>query len=185
MADSEFPNRKTDRLRLGRKSATGAIYFLTCVTAQRVPWLKPQKIREQIRASFVKFHRQNGGELLTGVVMPDHVHLIVSLDGALTIGQWVARFKSQSMRATGFSGKWQRDFWEHRIRPRESIEDYGLYVFLNPYRAELIGSEKAWPGWWSAESDCFRFQQHLHNGVPPKEWVRDWDEKFSELQVGE
>ena len=66
---------------------------------------------------------------------------------------------------------WQRDFYEHRLRVGEDIEAYAFYIFLNPYRAELI-SMGAWPAWWSAQSNLLEFTAKVNSdGSPPKEWL--------------
>jgi hypothetical protein len=83
-------------------------------------------------------------------------------------------------------GAWQRDFWEHRLGYDETCEEYGLYLYLNPYRAGLLARSKAWTGWWVPEPRNFKFMELLGpKGEPPQEWIEWPAEKFAELKTGE
>ena len=67
---------------------------------------------------------------------------------------------------------WQRDFFEHRLRNGEEIEPFGLYVFLNPYRAGLVSPRERWMHWWCPDSSVFRFTSRLNSDeTPPAEWI--------------
>jgi len=89
------------------------------------------------------------------------------------LGRVVARFRAQTRPVLGAAGLvWQRDFFEHRLRLAESMESYGLYVFLNPYRAGLIAADQAWPHWHCPRPETFLFMSQLNPGaVPPCEWI--------------
>ena len=183
---SDLPVRQTQRLHRGRLSARGAAYFVTFVTKDREPWLDTQTARESVLTVWREWHLEGDGVVLAVVVMPDHVHVLFRIGAKLTIGRCVSRWKSQALKATGYLGKWQRDFWEHRIRSGDSIEDYGLYMFLNPYRAGLISSGSSWPGWWLPNAAAFKFASALdHDGGPPMEWLNFSAERFERLALGE
>jgi len=118
--------------------------------------------------------------------MPDHVHVLFVLGIRLDVGRCVSRWKTEGRKSSGYAGAWQRDFWEHRLRNDEPWEDYGLYLFLNPYRTGLLVRNEAWPGWWVPEPQRFKFMEMLGpKGEPPAEWI-DWpDVKFAKLSTGE
>jgi putative transposase len=129
---------------------------------------------------------ERDGSILAATVMPDHVHVLFELGHKLTVGQCVARWKSAVRRAVNFTAEWQRDFWEHRLRPDESAEDYALYIFLNPYRARLIPTSETWPWLWRSDPSFFAFTSLLDpDGTPPSAWL-DWPaDRFSHLSTGE
>jgi hypothetical protein len=44
-------------------------------------------------------------------------------------------------------------YFDHRLRPEEDPLPVFLYIFLNPYRANLVQSNQTWPGCFCAEDD--------------------------------
>ncbi len=104
--------------------------------------------------------------------MPDHLHLCVRLSHRLSIGQVVGKLKSATRTALGTAGcRWQSNFFEHRLRADESVSQYALYMFLNPYRAKILERRKVWPGWMRG-SISFDFDLALEESkYPPEEWL--------------
>ncbi len=186
MEPRPFPVRKTDNLRRGRVTATGTRYFVTIVTEERKPWLAALTVGAAVLAVLKLWQDENRGLVLAATVMPDHIHVLFELGEALTIGQTVARWKSEIRKRTEYAGSFQRDFWEHRLREKEEVEDYALYIFLNPYRAALLPAGRSWPNWWTSDAKLFRFTTALDDrGSPPREWI-DWPEqRFAGLAHGE
>jgi putative transposase len=72
------------------------------------------------------------------VVMPDHVHLIVTPQG-VTIERAVGFIKGGfSHRLASNFPVWQRGFTDHRIRDAEDMEVRRRYLHMNPVRAGLV-----------------------------------------------
>ncbi len=164
----------------------GARYFITLVTKARKSWLRsPEHARLAIEA-LRAWHERDDGRILAATVMPDHVHVLLELGKGLGVGACVGCWKSHVLKKAGYAEDWQRDFWEHRVRNDERWEDYGLYMFLNPYRAGPIKRDESWPWWWAPEPKVFSFMLALDSrGVPPREWM-DWPEdRWAGLEVGE
>lgn len=79
-------------------------------------------------------------------VMPDHVHLFITLGERLTLSQSVARLKAKTKQLLLNTGAdWQANFYDHKLRPDDSIESVFRYIFLNPNHAKLITSTGSWP----------------------------------------
>ena len=180
------PERKTERLHLGRSSASGARYFVTMVTAHRQPWLAQSAGAQAVLSALQSWHTAGDGRIFAATVMPDHVHVLFELGQSLPLGRCVARWKAEARRKIAYAGAWQRDFWEHLVRTEESWEDYGLYLFLNPYRAGLVRAGNAWPWWWAPEPGLFQFAGSLDaNGAPPAAWIDGFDARLADLATGE
>ena len=83
--------------------------------------------------------------------MPDHLHLIVGIEGDAALSNIIRDFK----RATARFGhlQWQRNFFDHRVRHDESLQEKEDYVRENPIRAGLITRGEAWP-FVLATEDC-------------------------------
>lgn len=182
---SPAPHRQTERLRLGRNSLVGAVYFVTFVTTDRTPWLATPTATQALLKALRTWHEEHDGSVLAASVMPDHAHVLFSLGSKLEVGRCVSRWKAVAQRLSGYPGKWQRDFWEHRLRDVEGWEDYALYIFLNPYRAGLL-RHGSWPGWWAPEAGWFRFLGCLEpDGGPPTEWLAWSDDRFANITTSE
>jgi putative transposase len=71
------------------------------------------------------------------VVMPDHVHLILTPQG-ISLERAVGFFKGGfSHRLASKLPVWQRGFTDHRIRDAEDMEVRRKYLLMNPVRGGL------------------------------------------------
>ncbi|MBX3735989.1 MAG: transposase [Candidatus Didemnitutus sp.] len=167
-----MPTRKTAALHRGRLSIPGATYFATGCIAGRRPVLAGAH-GAALRSIWTELEWCGDAETLAATVMPDHFHWLFTLGERLTLGRVLAKFKVQSGRLwNGRIGEWQRDYFEHRLRENESSESYGFYVFMNPYRSNLIRADQAWPGWHCPRPERFRFTAVLDAaGRPPPQWL--------------
>ncbi len=164
----DLPKRKTDRLYRGRVSITGARYFVTLTTDNRVRCLQSSETQ---RALLKQMETQMAdGDLINecAVVMHDHVHWLFELTGRLPLGRVIAKFK----RFSPSSVAWQRDFFEHRLRPFEFVEAYGKYIFMNPYRANLVAATDVYTGtrFWRQKHYLF-LQSLTAPGCPQPQWL--------------
>ena len=80
------------------------------------------------------------------VLMPDHVHLLVSYPADARVVAALGAWKSFTAKKAGLS--WQTDFFEHRLRAGESFEEKAHYIRMNPVRAGLCADWEDWPHRW-------------------------------------
>jgi putative transposase len=80
------------------------------------------------------------------LLMPDHIHLLLSFSGNKTLSRLVGEWKGWLGRFQGIP--WQRNFFDHRLRKEESLMQKGDYILQNPVRAGLISDAKDWPYVW-------------------------------------
>ncbi|MFM8331799.1 MAG: transposase [Candidatus Methylumidiphilus sp.] len=73
------PHRKD--LRKGRFSQPGGIYLLTWATQERKTWFRDFYLGRQVVASMRRAQEAGAADSLAFVVMPDHVHWLISLGG--------------------------------------------------------------------------------------------------------
>jgi putative transposase len=90
-------------------------------------------------------HYEASGDLKTrlALAMPDHFHALWMFPGERPMAQVVVGFKRWLARHAGI--RWQRGFFDHRIRGWESAEEKRRYILRNPLCAGLVEREEDWP----------------------------------------
>lgn len=83
------------------------------------------------------------------LLMPDHLHGLLTLAPGQELQKVISDWKRYTARFAGI--KWQRDFFDHRIRHEESLSEKWEYIVQNPVRACLVASPDAWPYVWTGE----------------------------------
>ena len=84
------------------------------------------------------------------VIMPDHLHLLMTLPSDMTIEKAMQLIKGgfsyRLKKEYGFQGEvWQRGFSEVRVNDRESWSHYREYIGQNPVKAGLVNSPQQYP----------------------------------------
>ncbi|WP_247991714.1 transposase [Bradyrhizobium sp. 186] len=109
------------------------------------------------------------------VVLPDHLHVIMTLPDADSdfSGRW-RRIKSLFTHRLAASGApisrnhrgefalWQRRFWEHTIRDDADFERCADYIHFNPVKHGLVPS----PSDWRYSS----LHRYVRAGLLPSDW---------------
>ncbi len=144
-----------------------ASYFVTICTRSRVPLfgtIQSQTVRLSDLGRIVAEAWLQTSELRPEVsldafiVMPDHLHGIISIDGernrprgengyarrgSRVLGSIIAGFKSTCTlrinlyRQTPKKAVWQRNYFEHIIRSVEELQRVRRYIAENPLRSSL------------------------------------------------
>ncbi len=89
-------------------------------------------------------------ELHDFVIMPDHMHVLLTVDGGMTIEKAMqlvkGRFSYRLKKELGFTGEvWQRGFSEVQVMGKASLHAYRGYIAENPVKAGLVGSAEEYP----------------------------------------
>jgi putative transposase len=84
------------------------------------------------------------------VVMPNHVHLLVTVDKHIAIEKAMQLIKGgfsyRLKKEFGYAGEvWQRGFSDIRVEDRESFLRHREYILQNPVRGELVDSPENFP----------------------------------------
>jgi REP element-mobilizing transposase RayT len=139
------------QLRKGRVSICGQIYHVILNIQQEV---QPLSFEAQVLLCRLTINESilHKSEILAYVVMPDHVHLLIKLDGEITLSQFVQRYKSFATRFSkdiglASQGLWQKGFYDRAIRREEDIQSVARYIVANPIRTGLVKSVRQYPFW--------------------------------------
>jgi REP element-mobilizing transposase RayT len=128
--------------------------FITFATHLR--WHLPNLARDLAIEACVHAHKRKC-LLHAAVVMPDHVHLILTpiadSHGSFSIPEIMHAIKSESAHrinnALQRKGKvWQDESFDHVLRGDESLASRTAYIFENPVRAGLVKSAAEYRWLW-------------------------------------
>ena len=120
-------------------------YFVTFSTWQR---LRIFVLESNVRA-FLKtmnsYRRQGEFQIHAFVVMPEHVHLLLTPGAEITLERALQLIKGGSSHAMGAElGRkgevWQRGFTDHRIRNGDDFERHREYIHRNPVERKIAHS---------------------------------------------
>jgi putative transposase len=121
-----------------------AIYFLTLCTVPRGEHhLCHADIFQRLGESVAHREALEQWWVLLLLLMPDHLHMLVSFSPVPGMVQTVAAWKRYAAGHFGIS--WQGNFYEHRLRRDESFAEKANYIRMNPGRAGLVSAPEAWP----------------------------------------
>jgi putative transposase len=77
------------------------------------------------------------------LLMPDHLHALISFPpSGKPLRTVVSQWKEWSAKQLGI--RWQRDFFEHRLRHDESRQAKAIYILENPVRKKLVKRPEDW-----------------------------------------
>ncbi len=166
------PSRGHAALRRGRNSANGATYFLTLCTAAKQPGLCIPGIAAVIVEQIAAMDADRSWLARCHVIMPDHLHLLVVLGDRLPLGRAVQRLKAKTSSALHAAGiAWERNFFDHKPRATEPADPVLRYIYLNPYRANLVQPHERWPHYHCSAVDWQWFGRQLDRELPIPEWL--------------
>jgi putative transposase len=125
-------------------------FFVTTKTSMGRALLRSERnatlfidvLRSNLRAKKFRIH--------DFVVMPNHLHLLITVDRDLSIEKAVQLIKGgfsyRLKREFGYAGEvWQRGFSEVRVDDRQSFLECREYIAQNPVKAGLVSSPQDFP----------------------------------------
>ena len=160
----------------------GGTYFFTIVTHERTPLFGQVLNRLLLADAIDKQQAKRPFELLAYVLLPDHMHWLVSLprgdkNYSLRIGQMKENFTTEFLKSGGEEGVqtrsrekhreravWQRRFWEHLVRDENDLWNCANYIHWNPVKHGLVKQVRDWE--WSS------FHRFVEAGSYPIDWGR-------------
>src|SRR5580658_2090001 len=154
---------------LKRYYGQGHLHFLTFSCYRRLPLLGTARARNAFVAALAKIRERYGFRLIGYVVMPEHVHLLISESAECTpslvlkvLKQRVSRDLRKRRRRVptgqmrlvfkegdaGLPRFWQPRFYDFNVYSAKKIREKLEYMHANPVKRGLVGSPGAWA--WSS-----------------------------------
>ena len=143
------------------------LHFVTFSCYRRRAYLGTTRTRNRFVKVLDAVRMRFGFELVGYVVMPEHVHLLMSepaKGSPPTVLQMLKQRVSRSLRKRGkgngrqmklFGGAespafWQRRFYDFNVWSEKKLREKLLYMHRNPVERRLVEHPKDWP--WSSWS---------------------------------
>ena len=150
-----------DSLRTGRHSLHHQAYCITTVTRDRLPLFTNINTARLLVRELRRVHEEGEVISLAWIIMPDHLHWLIQLNGCWSLSNVVKTVKARSALTInhhlGQQGSlWQRAFYDHALRPDEDIRHLARYIVANPLRAGLVLDIGDYPHWdciWMTDQD--------------------------------
>lgn len=152
MPDSR--NAHAASLRRGRFSQPGYTYLVTTVIAGRRPLLADFQTARLLVAEMREACSVGAVESQAWVVMPDHLHWLLTLrQGSLS--SLMKRIKARSSRRInqhlGLAGRlWQPGYHDRAARSDDDLRAMARYIVANPVRAGIVATVGDYPLWDAA-----------------------------------
>ena len=130
----QIKQRKPIHLRNFDYKGSACVYFITMCTANKQSYFQNDKIARVIVDELEYRRTVKEIRLFCYSVMPDHLHILLSLTEAYQkrLQNWVSAFKRFTARAVnrlfGIKPLWQRNFYEHIVRKEESLLEIAEYI---------------------------------------------------------
>jgi putative transposase len=125
-------------------------FFVTTSTEDRIPIFRNENAAHLFITTFYEYRKKGYFLLHEFVVMPDHIHLIITPKETLSLERVLQYIKG------GFSfryGKeinqkrevWQKSFTNHRIHNAVDYKRHREYIRQNPVRGKLVINPDEYP----------------------------------------
>ena len=114
------------------------MYFVTSATFQRRRLFQVDANAELFLETLQHYRREGRYKLHAFVVMPDHIHLLIT-PHEITIERAVGLIKGGFSHRVGSKFPvWQRGFTARRMRDRKEYEVRREYIHQNPVRGRIV-----------------------------------------------
>jgi putative transposase len=155
---------------LKRITRRNDLHFITFCCYERRALLGSTRTRNLIVRALGEVRARFGFALVGYVIMPEHVHLLISESAFVPPAKVIQVFKQRSSRmmrgkqrmsgkqlSLRFAGRhselrrfWQRRYYDFNVYPRKKVWEKLEYMHANPIEEGLVEHPRNWP--WSSWS---------------------------------
>lgn len=163
-----------------RNYVPGGTYFFTLVTFHRRKCFDTPEKLDYLLSIIKQVQRSKPFDLVAYCLLPDHIHLLVTLpeaesDYSIRIRE-IKRLTTLRMKHKlegDVDRIWQDKYWEHTIRDEKDLKVHFDYIHYNPVKHGLMETFDGWK--WSS------FGSYFDEG---EDWLRMIDLVQIKEQIG-
>ena len=130
------------------------LHFITFSCYRRLPFLGTVRARNSLVQAIDDVRKREGFKLVGYVIMPEHVHLLISEPPFGTPSSMLRTLKQQTSQKVRRSSAarlpqfWQRRFYDFNVWSQKKKVEKLAYMHQNPVKRGLVENLKDWP--WSS-----------------------------------
>ena len=134
---------------LKHRTHPGSSYFITTECAENRSVFQVTENSKILIAILFKYRDQQAYQLHEFVVMPNHLHLLLTPNDVTSLERCIQFIKGASSHEIHKQQSikleiWQKSFHDWTIRDENDWLEKVQYIRMNPVRAKLLGSPEAW-----------------------------------------
>ena len=139
----DSPNRKKLPHAVPQWVPSGSWFFITvkCNPKDRNQLCRADT-GSAVIAAFTHNHDKHVWHCRLALLMPDHFHAILAFPP--TPGMETSLKNWKRFVAGNCGIKWQRDFFDHRLRDDQELQEKTCYILMNPVRKGLCERAEDW-----------------------------------------
>ncbi|MFI5128256.1 MAG: REP-associated tyrosine transposase [Candidatus Acidiferrales bacterium] len=140
------------------RTAPGSSYFVTTKCWQGRCVFQMPETAQILVETLLHYRDEKAYFLHEFVLMPDHLHLLITPSASASLEKAVQLIKGGSSRCIHKQGNqaieiWQKGFYDWTIRDANDWNARVQYIRMNPVRAKLVDQTGDWP--YSSAGDRF------------------------------
>jgi len=121
-------------------------YFITSATASRRRLFQVDQNALLLIEILQEQRKKNRIQLHAFVVMPDHIHLLLTPSPEISLEKAMQYIKGTfSFRLRSKLDVWERSFTNHRVTDKHDYATHLTYIHQNPIRANLTTQPELYP----------------------------------------
>ena len=130
-------------------TAPACTYFVTTKTWQNRALFKAEKVAEVVANRLLSYRNRGNYLLHEFVMMPDHLHLLLTPGSTTTLERAIMLIKGGSSheihRLRGHKMEiWQAGFYDVTVRDESDYHARRQYIRMNPVKAGLVERPEDW-----------------------------------------
>jgi putative transposase len=131
-------------LNLKRYQHEGDDHFVTFSCYRREPYLATPEAREIVECSLEATRRRYEFDVLGYVVMPEHVHLLVSEPAVKTLAVALGALKLSVSKQCPQTPFWQTRYYDFNVFTHDKRVEKIRYMHRNPVKRGLVQKPEDW-----------------------------------------
>lgn len=153
-----------------RGETSCSTYFITANTFDKTHLLQSDRMAGLFCETLFEYRDLGKLKIHSFVVMPNHIHLLITVPDGMTLERVVqlvkGGFSREAGKQLGIRGAiWQKSFVDRRVRDAFELMRFRNYIHQNPVQAKLIGKAEEYA--FSSANPRFKMDEVPQRLKPP------------------